>query len=259
MHQSCYFGSTLIYCLVILYHLTVYMKTSFTIVALCLLVNVAKAQVGIGATTPDPSSQLEIVATDKGVLIPRITLENRPGSPGKVAPVNGLLVYQVDNDPGFYYYDGTKWEKIGKNSDRPSTSFARHQPGAGVTQQILSGSGLFPLVFSSTNLSGDVTANATQNANTFTIMKSGLYHISYSINYNVGYPLSTYSYISTSEAAIYNQLFTTTLDFVNSAVGVFKGQATVQISAQTTLQLMVYKQSGPDLPLQWNTLTITKL
>ena len=235
------------------------MKTSSTIVVLFLFVSLAKAQVGIGTTTPDPSSQLEIVATDKGVLIPRITLENRPGSPGKATPVNGLLVYQVDNDPGFYYFEGTKWEKIGKNSDRPSTSFARHRPGDGVTQQNLSGFGSFPLAFSITNLSSDVTANAAQNANTFTIQKSGLYQISYSIHYNVSYNAYANSYISVSESAVYNQLFESSLDFVATSVGVFKGQATIQLSAQTTLQLIVFKSSAPDLPLTWNTLTITKL
>lgn len=235
------------------------MKTSFTIVVLFLFVNLAKAQVGIGTTTPELSSQLEIVATDKGVLIPRITLENRPGSPGKATPVNGLLVYQVDNDPGFYYYDGTKWEKIGKNSDRPSSSFAQHRLGAGVTQQILSGSGAFPLAFRNLTLSDDVTANAAQNATTFTIQKSGLYYISYSIYVGASNNPNSYSYISASETTISDRLFETTLDMVNSTTAIYRGHATIQLNAQTTLQLIVYKQPGPDLPLTWNTLTITKL
>ena len=32
------------------------------------------AQVGIGTTTPDSSSMLEVDATDKGILVPRIAI-----------------------------------------------------------------------------------------------------------------------------------------------------------------------------------------
>ena len=60
------------------------------------------AQVGIGTATPNTSAQLEISATNKGLLIPRVAQANRPAS-----PVNGLLIYQTDGTPGFYYYDGT--------------------------------------------------------------------------------------------------------------------------------------------------------
>jgi hypothetical protein len=52
----------------------------------------------------DPSSVLDISSNDKGILIPRIAKANRPASPAE-----GLLVYQVDETPGFYYFDGTSW------------------------------------------------------------------------------------------------------------------------------------------------------
>jgi hypothetical protein len=55
-------------------------------------------------TLAHPSSILEISSTDKGVLIPRIAKANRPAN-----PATGLLVYQIDNTPGFYYYNGTAW------------------------------------------------------------------------------------------------------------------------------------------------------
>ena len=34
------------------------------------------AQVGIGTTTPDPSAIMDITATDKGLLIPRVLLDD---------------------------------------------------------------------------------------------------------------------------------------------------------------------------------------
>jgi hypothetical protein len=65
------------------------------------------AQVGIGTTTPDASAQLEIASTNKGLLIPRVSLAGRPAS-----PATGLLIYQTDSTPGFYYYNGTAWVSI---------------------------------------------------------------------------------------------------------------------------------------------------
>ena len=78
----------------------------FSIFIGCIFTNTA--QVGIGTTNPDGSSILDITSTDKGILIPRMTqaARNLIGS-----PVNGLLIYQTDNTPGFYYYNGT-WTRL---------------------------------------------------------------------------------------------------------------------------------------------------
>jgi hypothetical protein len=46
-----------------------------------------------------------------GILIPRIAKANRPSS-----PATGLLVYQIDQNPGFYYYDGSGWKALINNS-----------------------------------------------------------------------------------------------------------------------------------------------
>jgi len=74
----------------------------FSIFIGCIFINTA--QVGIGTTNPNGSSILDITATDKGVLIPRMTQAQRNliGT-----PANGLLIYQTNNTPGFYYYNGT--------------------------------------------------------------------------------------------------------------------------------------------------------
>ena len=55
--------------------------------------------------TADPSAMLDVVSTSKGVLIPRMTAAQR--SPGIANPANGLLVYQTDGTPGYYYNAGT--------------------------------------------------------------------------------------------------------------------------------------------------------
>lgn len=68
------------------------------------------AQVGIGTTTPNNSAMLDITSTDSGILIPRMTQTQRDAI---ATPATGLLIYQTDNSPGFYYYNGTIWTTFG--------------------------------------------------------------------------------------------------------------------------------------------------
>jgi hypothetical protein len=66
--------------------------------------------VGIGTTIPNPSAQLDVSITTKGLLIPRMTLAQRTAIP---TPATGLLVYQSDvSESSFYWYDGLAWIKL---------------------------------------------------------------------------------------------------------------------------------------------------
>jgi hypothetical protein len=64
------------------------------------------SQVGIGTMNPSASSALDITSTTAGILIPRMTFAQRNLI---VTPANGLLIYQTDAIPGFYYYNGAIW------------------------------------------------------------------------------------------------------------------------------------------------------
>jgi hypothetical protein len=54
--------------------------------------------VGIGTTAPDASAALDVVSSDKGALLPRLTAAQRlgMGTGTAPAPAPGLLVYQTD-------------------------------------------------------------------------------------------------------------------------------------------------------------------
>jgi len=65
--------------------------------------------VGIGTTTPDTSSVLELKATNKGFLPPRMTAAQKSLIP---SPKAGLLIYQTDGTPGLYVYNGTAWAPV---------------------------------------------------------------------------------------------------------------------------------------------------
>lgn len=93
----------------------------------CLLLSsatYAQVKVGDNPTNIDPSASFEVESTSKGLLIPRMTEAQRTAI---ATPANGLLVYQTDATPGFYYYDGTTWQFL--NSKGWSTS--GNEAGAG--------------------------------------------------------------------------------------------------------------------------------
>lgn len=64
---------------------------------------------GIGTTSPNASSLLEIRSTTKGLLISRMTLAQRNAV---ASPATGLLIYQTNSTPGFYYYNGSAWKAV---------------------------------------------------------------------------------------------------------------------------------------------------
>ncbi len=74
------------------------------------------AQTGIGTTTPDASARLEVAATNKGFLPPRVTLTSITDASTIPSPATGLLVYNTgdNNGPasGYYFWNGGSWATI---------------------------------------------------------------------------------------------------------------------------------------------------
>lgn len=72
----------------------------------------ATGSVGIGTVSPHASAALEISSSTQGILVPRMTQAERDNI---ATPATGLLIFQTNNVPGFYYYTGIAWSPI--NSD----------------------------------------------------------------------------------------------------------------------------------------------
>ncbi|NHM05874.1 tail fiber domain-containing protein [Flavobacterium sp. CYK-4] len=78
------------------------------------------AQVGVNTTNPDPSSMLDVSATNKGVLVPRVSLANVTTTmlDGTNTAATGLLIWNTNaatvggNGVGFYFFNGTQWMPI---------------------------------------------------------------------------------------------------------------------------------------------------
>lgn len=74
----------------------------------------SQVAINTDGSAPDNSAMLDVKSTTKGLLMPRMTLAQRNAI---VNPMNGLLIYQNDNSPGYYYNAGTpanpNWTMVG--------------------------------------------------------------------------------------------------------------------------------------------------
>ena len=78
------------------------------------------AQVGIGTNSPNASAKLDITATNKGLLPPRVALTGTADVSTITSPATALLVYNTATAgtspnnviPGYYYYNGTSWVNL---------------------------------------------------------------------------------------------------------------------------------------------------
>ncbi|MCB9226531.1 MAG: hypothetical protein H6578_05120 [Chitinophagales bacterium] len=100
-------------------------KLLLTITIFTLVYGLQAQNVGIGTNTPNASAKLDVTATDKGFLPPRVNLTATNATTPISSPATGLLVYNqatagiVPNNvtPGYYYWDGSKWVRVDNQPD----------------------------------------------------------------------------------------------------------------------------------------------
>jgi hypothetical protein len=73
-------------------------------------VGFSQNNVGVGTTSPDVSAVLDVSATDKGMLVPRLTILQRLAIQN---PATGLLVYDITDNCFWYFKDPTNgWTSL---------------------------------------------------------------------------------------------------------------------------------------------------
>jgi len=73
---------------------------------------VLNAQVGIGTTSPNPASILDVESSTKGFLIPRLTASERDNI---TDPAEGLMLYCTNcclSGSSITFYNGERWENV---------------------------------------------------------------------------------------------------------------------------------------------------
>jgi hypothetical protein len=118
----------------------------------------AYAQVGVGTTSPNASSILEINSTDKGVLLPSVNLTSNTmdlDANGSTTQPVGMIVYNSGSTltKGFCYWTGTEWRSINHSSLASGT--------------------LGSLLCNTATLSPDSYTNGTPYSGTLTISYTG--------------------------------------------------------------------------------------
>lgn len=86
----------------------------------------AQVKVSNTATAANPNAMLEIEATNKGLLLPRLSLVSTTLAAPLSSFVKGMLVYDTatinDITPGMYYCDGVKWIKVNNGAGGTATA-----------------------------------------------------------------------------------------------------------------------------------------
>lgn len=124
------------------------------------------AQTGIGTTTPNASAKLEVAATDKGFLLPRMTAAQRTAIS---LPANGLVVYQTDGVSGFYVNTGTAaspvWSRVNMDWVKTGNDLSYTTGNISTTGSISGGNS------STSSLSG-FSANITSISSSYSLSSS---------------------------------------------------------------------------------------
>lgn len=89
---------------------------------------------GIGTNSPNAAALLEMVSTSKGLLIPRMTKNQRDDI---ATPPEGLIIYQTNSTAGFYYYTGSSWNPLVSKGPNKSLS---NLDATAINQSLIPGS-----------------------------------------------------------------------------------------------------------------------
>lgn len=160
------------------------MKKYFWIVVVFILGQV-HAQTGIGTTTPDASAKLEVSATNKGFLPPRVALTATNSASPITNPANGLMVFNTVTAganpfqvvPGYYYWDGVglKWVSL-------STTVGNVQNQA-IFRSSSNTAGYTVVSTWDSRFNNIATGDLTVTSNTSFALSNGVYKIQWGLPY----------------------------------------------------------------------------
>jgi hypothetical protein len=94
------------------------MKNLIIIILQFIIISPLAAQLGIGTQNPDESTVLDVVAEDKGIILPNVALLSRTDNQTVSNLIDGIMVYNTTTlngnentslSPGVYYWLTNRW------------------------------------------------------------------------------------------------------------------------------------------------------
>ncbi len=166
--------------------------------------------IGIGTNSPNASAKLDVSSATQGILIPRMTIAQRNAIN---SPATGLQIYQTDNTPGFYFYNGSAWAAVGGGaSTYPNVELSVINNTIQSIPDLAGGTTSSVISFSNTNSSNaSLTGGNSWNGSVFTVGATGAGW--YQINAQV---------VGVSSAGAVNTIGVTFFMDKNNAVGTAK-------------------------------------
>jgi len=115
--------------------------------------------VGIGTNAPAASALLDVTASNKGILVPRMTNAQMLAI---VAPANGLLIYNTDS-AAFTYRAGTAWVFLKGNATASNDWNTKGNAGTDTSKNFIGTTDDVDLVFKRNNLRAGLINQSNSN------------------------------------------------------------------------------------------------
>ncbi len=233
------------------------MKKIYSIIVFMGLTFHTFGQVGIGTETPNSSTILDVSATDKGMLFPRVSLGDVTSTmlDGTNTAAFGLLIWNTNaattggDGIGLYYFDtDSTWKKISTSAGSNEITFkAGNSTNFTFTQGVYSRLDFDTISF---NFGGGSYDTATD---LYTIPQDGIYEVS--VHLNIGFAGTSISEMLLSHRLYVNGVLTTTK--------IYQGGSTVNTTYGTTFTMKFVEELsngdeiGIDILPIWNGVSVS--
>jgi len=154
-------------------------KITFLLLFVSFFTHAQNVGINDDSSTPNPCAILDVKSTNKGLLIPRVQLDDASTPAPVTSPVEGLLIYnETGSEPhGFWYWDGSQWVQVGAGGSSSCTTLdqAYDCGGAGAGRIITADNGAVQINKAVDYSSNNYALYSTVSSGTSSNPSAGIY------------------------------------------------------------------------------------